>query len=109
MVETPPELKIIVQRFRTELENMGIHCEQILLFGSQATGSAREGSDIDLFVVSPDWARYNDRERFEMLGIAAARILAPVQARGVSPEEIAMHRLPPFWERVLREQAIVVA
>ncbi len=109
MVETTPELKMMIQRFRTELENMGIHCEQILLFGSQATGSAREGSDIDLFVVSPDWARYNDRERFEMLGIAAARILEPVQARGVTPEEIAMHRLPPFWERVLREQAIVVA
>lgn len=47
MVETTPELKMIIQRFRAELKNMGIHCEQILLFGSQATGSAREGSDID--------------------------------------------------------------
>lgn len=108
MVETTPELKMIIQCFRAELENMGIHCEQILLFGSQATGSAKEGSDIDLFVVSPNWARYNDRERFEMLGIAAARILEPVQARGVTPEEIAMHRLQPLWERVLNEQAIVV-
>lgn len=109
MVETTPELKMIIQRFRAELKNMGINCEQILLFGSQVTDSAREGSDIDLFVVSSDWARYNDRERFEMLGIAAARILAPVQARGVTPEEIAMHRLPPLWEQILNEQAIVVA
>lgn len=44
-----------------------------------------------------------------MLGIAAARILAPVQARGVTPEEIATHRLPPLWEQIVNEQAIVVA
>ena len=109
MVETTPELAIIIRRFRAELEKMGIRCERVMLFGSQATGAAEEGSDIDLFVVSPDWARYGDRERFEMLGIAAARILEPVQARGVTPDEISTHRLLPLWEQVLKEQAIVVA
>jgi predicted nucleotidyltransferase len=88
---------------------MGIRCERILLFGSQANGTAEEGSDIDLFVVSSDWARYSDRERFEMLGIAAARILEPIQARGITPDEIATHRLSPFWEQVLQEQAIAIA
>lgn len=63
---------------------------------------------IDLFVISSDWARYNDRERFEILGIAAARILEPMQARGVTPDEIATHRLSPLWEQIL-EQAIVVS
>lgn len=109
MAETTPELKMIVQRFRAELEKMGIRCEQVLLFGSWASGTAREGSDIDLFVVSPDWERYSERERFEILGIAAARILEPIQARGVTPDEIKAHRLSPFWKQVLTEQAIVVA
>ena len=109
MVETTPELAIIIRRFRAELEKMGIHCERVMLFGSQATGAAEEGSDIDLFVVSPDWARYGYRERFEMLGIAAARILEPVQARGVTPDEISTHRMLPLWEQVLKEQAVVVA
>jgi len=109
MVETTPELAIIIRRYRAELEKMGIRCERVLLFGSQARDTAEEGSDIDLFIVSPDWERYGDRERFEMLGIAAARILEPIQARGVTPEEIAMHRLLPLWEQVLKEQAIVVA
>ncbi len=109
MVERAPELAVTIQRFRAELEKMGIHCERILLFGSHVEGTAREGSDIDLFVVSPDWAHYSDRERFEILGIAAARILEPIQARGVTPEEIAMHRLSPFWEQVLRERAVAIA
>lgn len=109
MAKTTPELEMIVRRFRAELEKMGVRPERVLLFGSQANGTAEEGSDIDLFVVSSDWARYNDRERFEILGIAAARILEPIQARGVTPEEIATHRLLSLWEQVLKEQAIVVA
>jgi predicted nucleotidyltransferase len=86
-------LMITIYRFRAELEKMGIRCDRILLFGSQANGTAQEGSDIDLIVVSPDWARYSDRERFEILGIAMARILQPIQARGIPLEEIAIHRL----------------
>jgi len=109
MVERASELAITIHRFRAELEKMGIHCERILLFGSQANGTAEEGSDIDLFVVSSDWARYSDRERFEMLGIAAARILEPIQARGVTPDEIATHCLSPFWEQILQTQTIVIA
>lgn len=108
MAETTPELAVTIRRFRAELEKMGIRCERVLLFGSRATGTAREDSDIDLFVVSPDWARYSDRERLEMLGVAAARILEPIQARGVTPEEISAHRLLPLWEHVLEEQAIAV-
>ena len=109
MVERTSELAITIQRFRAELEKMGIHCERIFLFGSHADGTAKEGSDIDLFVVSSDWARYSDRERFEILGIAAARILEPIQARGITPDEITAHRLSPFWEQVLQEQAIAIA
>ncbi len=109
MAETTPQLAEIIRRFRAELEKMGIRCEQVLLFGSYATGTAHEGSDIDLLVVSSDWARYSERERLEMLGIAAVRLLEPIQARGVTPEEIARHQLSPFWEQVLNEQTVAVA
>ncbi len=108
MAETTPQLADIVRRFRDELERMGIRCERVLLFGSQATGTAQEGSDIDLFVVSPDWAPYSERERLERLGVAAARILEPIQARGVTAEEIATHQLSSLWEQVLREQAVAI-
>ncbi len=108
MAETTPELEGIIRRYRRELERMGIRCERMLLFGSQASGTAREGSDIDLFVISPDWARYGERERLELLGLAAVRLLEPIQARAATPEEIATHQLAPFWEQVLEEQAVVV-
>ena len=109
MAEATSQLAEIIWRYRQELERMGIHCERVLLYGSQAAGTATEDSDIDLFIVSPDWARYGERERLEMLGVAAARLLEPIQARGITPEEIVTHQLWPLWEQVLNEQAIAVA
>jgi len=108
MVAKASELEQIINRYRRELEKMGIRVEKFLLFGSQANGTATEGSDIDLFVVSPDWEQYSQRVRFEMLGIAAARILEPIQARGVTPDEIKNHELSPFWEMILENQTIPV-
>jgi predicted nucleotidyltransferase len=108
MVKATPELKQIVQRYRVQLMKMGIHPEQILLYGSQATGTAQEGSDIDLIVISHDWEKLNRRERLELLGIASARILEPIQAQGFTPGEIKSKQIMPFWEKVIEQQAIAV-
>jgi len=108
MAQTKADVRRVVVRFCQQLEQMGIRSERVLLFGSQAKGTAREGSDIDLVIVSAAWEPYSERERLELLGIAAARILEPVQARGATPEEIAAHRLSPFLEQVLQEQAVVM-
>lgn len=108
MAKAKTGVKAIVSRYCRELERMGVTCERVLLFGSQAKGTAHEGSDIDLLVISEAWAPYNERERLEMLGIAAARILEPIQARGATPDEVATHQLSPFLEQVLHEQAIEV-
>jgi hypothetical protein len=43
-----------------------------------------------------------------LLGIAAARILEPVQAQGFTPSEIRQKQITPFWEQVMDEQAILV-
>jgi len=108
MVETTPQLAEIIQRYRLELQKMNIRCERILIFGSQANGTAHEGSDIDLIVVSSDLTGYDRRTRLERLGIAAGRILEPIQAQGVTPEEITSHRMSPFIEYVIRELAVDV-
>jgi predicted nucleotidyltransferase len=108
MAQTTPELKQIIERFRCQLEKMGIHPLRIMLFGSHASGTASEGSDIDLIVISDDWIKYNHRERLELLGVAAARILEPVQAQGFTTNEIALKQATAFWEHVLQEQAIPV-
>lgn len=108
MAQTTPELKQIVQRYCDQLEKMGIHPEKVMLYGSQATGTAREGSDIDLIVISSDWKKFNQRERLEILGVASARILEPVQAQGFTPVEISKNQLMPFWTHVMKEQAVAI-
>jgi len=108
MVTTTSELKQIIKRYRAQLEKMGIRPARILLYGSQAAGTAREGSDVDLIVISSDWKKYNHRERLELLGIASARILEPVQAQGFTPSEIKLKKVMPFWEQIIKEQAIAV-
>ena len=101
--------KRLIARYCRELKTMGIRVDRVLLFGSYAMGRAQEGSDIDLLVISPSWAPYNERERLEILGIAAARILEPIQARGATPEEVENNDLPLFFQEVLKQQAIAVA
>lgn len=108
MVKATPELKRIIERYRLQLTELGIRPARILLYGSQAAGNAREGSDVDLIVISSDWEKYNHRQRLELLGIAAARILEPVQAQGFTPDEIKREKVTPFWEQVINEQSIVV-
>lgn len=103
MAEKATNLDRIINAFQRELEKMGIRSERVVVFGSYADGTAREDSDIDLFVVSRDWEKYNLRERLEILGIAAVRILEPVQAQGVTPREIEMNQVPMYWWEAVKE------
>jgi predicted nucleotidyltransferase len=86
---------------------MGIHPERVMLYGSQVTHPAREGSDIDLVVISRDWTKYSRRERLEILGIASARIFEPVQAQGFTQDEITHKSIAPFWLEIM-EQAVTI-
>jgi predicted nucleotidyltransferase len=108
MAKIASELEQVIRRFCQELEHTGIRPEQVLLFGSHAQGQAGEGSDIDLIIISPDWARFNRRERLELLGLAAVRIMESVQAQGFTPDEVDRHETGAFWEEIIGHQAIAV-
>jgi predicted nucleotidyltransferase len=108
MAEPAPELEAVAVRLRDELARVGVRVERMLAFGSYARGEQREGSDIDLIVVSPDWAGLSRRERLEMLGVAAAHILEPIQALGFTPEEIASGGVSQFWRTIIEQQAVPV-
>ena len=108
MVKKAPQLNRIVTLYRQELARRGIQATAIFLYGSYARNSYHEGSDIDLIVVSPDFARFSLRERLELLGMAAARVLEPIQAYGFTPQEIEQHALAPFWSDVLEHEAVPV-
>lgn len=108
MVETKAGIKRIIKRYRDELTRSGINATEIYLYGSYARGRSHEGSDIDLIIVSADFTKFSLRERLELLGLAAGRIMEPIQSYGVTPEEIKQQKLSSFWSNILENEAVAV-
>lgn len=106
MAEEPTEIREAIERFRLQLLQMGIHCTRMLLFGSHARGEGDENSDIDLIVISPDWDGMTQRQRRELLGTAAARILEPIQSSGFTEKEVEEDGVTSFWRFIIDHQAI---
>lgn len=91
----------IIERYKQELQKLNINPEKIILFGSYAEGKQRKDSDIDLIVISNDFQKLNLRERLELLGLAAGRILEPIEARGYTDEEVDVEPEGSFLWNVL--------
>ena len=108
MAQRAPELEGIIERYREALAKLGVRAERVYLYGSYKDGTQREGSDIDLVVVSSDFKRLDDLKRLETLGVAAARILEPIEAAGFTPEEVEEGDLTTFWKHVLENEAVLV-
>jgi predicted nucleotidyltransferase len=80
----------IVDRFRQGLEARGIKVQRAILYGSYTTGTDKAGSDIDVVIISSDFAARSYWERVDILADAIYEIFAPVEAVAMTPEE---------WER----------
>jgi uncharacterized protein len=76
-----------IEQFKHALETAGIHIDRIILFGSQADGTAIESSDIDLIVISPSFAGKSYWERIDILSEAIYEVFAPIEATAFTPEE----------------------
>lgn len=77
----------ILSRFRQALAARNVHTVQMILFGSYAHATAREGSDIDVVVISPYFEGKSFWERIEILSDAIYEIFAPIEAVAMTPEE----------------------
>ncbi len=101
MSKTRQKIKEIIREYKKVLFDLGIHVERVILFGSFTKGNPRRDSDIDLVVISNDFAKLNLRERLEILGMAAARIMRPIEAKGYTEKEIKSATPASFLEEVL--------
>jgi uncharacterized protein len=108
MVESRSQINKLIERYREELQRSGIHVTRVYLYGSYAQGTEHEGSDIDLVIISPDFVEMNLRERLEMLGLAAARILEPIQAYAFTPYELKNKQFSSFWSNIFSNEALLV-
>jgi len=106
LVKTGQEIEEIIKQYTSKLSGLGIGVERMILFGSYAKGHPREDSDIDLIVVSKDFEKMNIRERLEILGVASARIMQPIQARGYTSQEIASEEKDSFLLEILEHSKI---
>ena len=94
------QIKEIIASYKDTLRKLGIGVERVILYGSFAKGNQREDSDIDIIVVSRDFQKMNLRQRIEVLGIAAARIMQPIEALGYTPREIEVARPASFIKEI---------
>jgi predicted nucleotidyltransferase len=77
----------VVERFTCELQARGIRPQMVILYGSQAAGTATETSDIDVVVISENFSGMSYWERIEVLTDAIYAVYAPVEAVAMTPEE----------------------
>jgi predicted nucleotidyltransferase len=77
----------IVARLRQGIEARGIRPQKVILYGSYADGTHREGSDIDVVIVSDDFAGKGHWERVDILADVIYEIFAPIEAVAMTSEE----------------------
>jgi uncharacterized protein len=80
----------LLTRFRKALETRGIPVQRMILYGSCAHGTNRDGSDIDVVVLSDGFRGRGYWERIEILADAIYELFEPIEAVAMTPEE---------WER----------
>lgn len=78
---------IIIDKFLDSLRSKGLKVNKLILFGSYATGTFREGSDIDLVVVSDDFVGKTYWERIDILSDAIYDVFQPIEAVAMTTEE----------------------
>ena len=77
------KIEKIVKSYIEQLENIGIHVQQAILFGSYANGKYDEWSDIDLAIISKDFAgnRFEDRNKIRKITLQVNSDISPMPFR----------------------------
>lgn len=101
--------KKIISIYKESLTNR-IRVKKLILFGSWARGEQTKESDIDLVVVSDDFAGLSEKKRFSLLWDARDKALTrkiDMDVLGVTGRELAQaSRLTSLGE--IRETGVVV-
>jgi hypothetical protein len=97
-----------IKKYVQALTEGGVRVQQIFLYGSQAKNTAHPDSDIDIIVVSEDFAGKQLIERLRILGMARRDVPEAVEAYGFTPDEVQNRDLSAFWEEILETEAIPI-
>ena len=84
-----------------------IRVNQAVLFGSRARGEADKWSDVDLAVVSPDFARMSHKKVMDLLVDVALNVDSSVEIRPYTPRDFKEARPTNFLGHILAEGKVV--
>ncbi|MFX0196087.1 MAG: nucleotidyltransferase domain-containing protein [Candidatus Hodarchaeota archaeon] len=104
MVDT--EVRQIIKRFVDTLAKKGIRIDQVVLYGSYASGNVHADSDIDIAIISPDFGK----DRFEegkLLLQTAWRIDPRLQPVPISSEAFERNTWVPLLHEI-KEKGIQI-
>ena len=77
----------IIEQFHYEIKSRGINPLKLILYGSHATNTERDDSDIDIVVISDDFANLDYWERIDILTEAIYELFVPIEAVAMTQEE----------------------
>lgn len=90
-----------VIRRTVEYLSQKIQVDQVVLFGSHARGEADAWSDVDLAVVSPDFARMSHQKVMDLLVEVALAVDPSVEIRPYTPRDLKEARSTNFLGYIL--------
>ena len=106
MVTTTAELDNAISDFIQRLQE-GLRLEAVLLYGSQAGGNPKEGSDIDLAVISPDFEHVPLNKRQEMISRLTIHRYADIAPIGYPSSEYRNPGRHSFLREIIRTGKVV--
>lgn len=90
------------------LAEAGITVQQLYLYGSCAAGTMRDGSDVDVVIVSKDFERYDPLTRLEFLSRLLWKCPWPIEALGYTPAEVqGKENKSILWDEVRKHGQII--
>ncbi|MBM3404887.1 MAG: nucleotidyltransferase domain-containing protein [Bacteroidetes bacterium] len=95
-------VNLVITDLRNSLNESGIKIENLVLFGSHVSGTAREESDIDLIIVSND---FKGKDLFDRCNMTLAaemktrkRFLVSMDILTMTPEEYRQSLAGRFFQ-----------
>jgi predicted nucleotidyltransferase len=99
--ELPEQVQDAVETIRD-----GYDPEQIIVFGSHARGTARQGSDLDVLVIKETDARWTDRVRAVSRLLTPRRLAMDIIVKTPAEVEEALWERELFMRRVMEEGVV---
>jgi len=104
--ETASDTEKIIRR-AIEYLRQKIQVHQAILFGSHARREADKWSDVDLAVISPDFAQMSQKKVMDLLVEVAPAVDPSIEIRPYTPQDLKETRPTNFLGRILAEGKVV--